>query len=89
VTTGAADIERNSIRDSGYGIVVGDGADSTVSPAIVSVHSNNIVRNSKAGLWNQQSRSVDATRNWWGDRTGPKTLKETSRKGNSALGSVL
>ena len=37
----------------------------------ITVNFNNIVDNSWSGVWNEVGETLDATRNWWGDVSGP------------------
>jgi nitrous oxidase accessory protein NosD len=37
----------------------------------IAVNFNNITGNSRYGVWNEGGQTLDATKNWWGDASGP------------------
>ena len=57
------EITGSTISKNKIGIFCGD--------SILEAHFNNIVDNSEGGVVNGGNVTVDATRNWWGDASGP------------------
>lgn len=89
--SGSITVRRNAIKESKYGIAVFDANGSTDVDAIT-VRSNSIADNEKAGIHNFLDEQLDAEKNWWGDTKGPKREAGKSGKtigqGNEAVGKV-
>jgi len=64
VGTSTVEITGSTISNNGIGIWV-------VSESTQEAHLNNIVDNTDYGVGNDGDGTVDATRNWWGDASGP------------------
>jgi hypothetical protein len=64
VGTSTVEITGSTISNNGIGIWV-------VSESTQEAHLNNIVGNTAYGVGNDGDGTVDATRNWWGDASGP------------------
>jgi hypothetical protein len=64
-------ISHNTITGYDYGIRLHDCTEGGVDPS-VQVHCNDIAGNSEYGILNENDGAdLDATGNWWGDKTGP------------------
>jgi len=61
-------VEGNTFTGNEYGIYV---FDTQTTLTGITVNLNNIAGNSKYGVWNKGSETLDATKNWWGDAGGP------------------
>ena len=64
VGTSTIEITGSTISNNGIGIWV-------LSDSTQEAHLNNIVGNTDYGVGNDGDGTVDATRNWWGDASGP------------------
>ena len=83
-------VEHNDFIDNG-----GDGIDvwtyswhSGPAPTGIEIHNNNIAGNGYDGLWvgSTVTETVNAERNWWGDKSGPSGIGTGS--GDSVIGNV-
>jgi len=61
-------VKGNTFTGNEYGIYV---FDTQTTLTGITVNLNNIAGNSKYGVWNKGSETLDATKNWWGDAGGP------------------
>lgn len=61
-------VEGNTFTGNHLGIYV---FDTQTQLTGITVNFNNIVGNSRYGVWNQGGETLDATKNWWGDVSGP------------------
>jgi parallel beta-helix repeat protein len=61
-------VEGNTFTGNDLGIYVFD-TQTTLNG--FTVNFNNIAGNSRYGVWNQGGETLDATKNWWGDTSGP------------------
>jgi parallel beta-helix repeat protein len=61
-------VEGNTLTGNDLGIYV---FDTQTTLTGITVNFNNIAGNSRYGVWNQGGETLDATRNWWGDVSGP------------------
>ena len=64
-TDGISIIDTSSISEHSRGIYVTTESDN------LTIHNSSIFNNTGYGILNYSSNTVDATRNWWGDPTGP------------------
>jgi len=62
------EVEGNTFAGNSLGIYV---FDTQTTLTGITVNFNNIAGNSRYGVWNQGGETLDATRNWWGDVSGP------------------
>jgi len=63
-----ADIEENVLDDNSNGVTVGYAAP---DKTIANINRNDIINNDDNGVLALENTVVDATKNWWGDVTGP------------------
>jgi hypothetical protein len=76
-----------TISDNG-GVGVGAGI-YVCGGSTLEAHFNSIIGNSEFGLLNDGGGTVDATRNWWGHKSGPQHLtKNLLGMGNAVFGDV-
>ena len=61
-------VEGNTFTGNDLGIYV---FDTQTTLTGITVNFNNIAGNSRYGVWNQGGETLDATKNWWGDASGP------------------
>jgi parallel beta-helix repeat protein len=61
-------VEGNTLTGNDLGIYVFDTQTTLIG---ITVNFNNIAGNSRYGVWNQGGETLDASRNWWGDVSGP------------------
>jgi parallel beta-helix repeat protein len=61
-------VEGNTFTGNSLGIYV---FDTQTTLTGITVNFNNIDGNSRYGVWNQGGETLDATKNWWGDASGP------------------
>ena len=61
-------VEGNTFTGNDLGIYV---FDTQTTLTGITVNFNNIAGNSRYGVWNEGGETLDATKNWWGDASGP------------------
>jgi nitrous oxidase accessory protein NosD len=61
-------VEGNTFTGNNLGVYVFN-TQTTLSG--ITVNFNNIAGNSRYGVWNQGGQTLNATKNWWGDASGP------------------
>jgi nitrous oxidase accessory protein NosD len=61
-------VEGNTFTRNNLGVYV---FDTQTTLAGITVNFNNIAGNSWYGVWNEGGQTLDATKNWWGDASGP------------------
>ncbi len=61
-------VEGNTFTGNDLGIYVFDTQTTLIG---FTVNFNNIAGNSRYGVWNEGGETLDATKNWWGDTSGP------------------
>ena len=61
-------VEGNTFTGNSLGIYV---FDTQTTLTGITVNFNNIAGNSRYGVWNEGGETLDATKNWWGDASGP------------------
>jgi parallel beta-helix repeat protein len=61
-------VEGNTFTGNNLGIYV---FDTQTTLTGFTVNFNNIAGNSRYGVWNQGGQTLNATKNWWGDASGP------------------
>jgi hypothetical protein len=61
-------VSGNTFTGNSLGIYV---FDTQTTLTGITVDFNNIVGNSRYGVWNQGGQTLNATKNWWGDASGP------------------
>jgi len=61
-------VEGNTFTGNNLGIYV---FDTQTTLTEITVNFNNIAGNSWYGVWNEGGETLDATKNWWGDASGP------------------
>jgi hypothetical protein len=74
IWNGVVDIERSRIENNAYAgvIVLADNPTAPqFVPADVSIHDSEIQGNGQYAVWNRNSSSVKADKNWWGSLDGP------------------
>jgi parallel beta-helix repeat protein len=64
-------VEGNTFTGNSLGIYVFDTQTELIG---ITVNFNNIADNSWYGVWNEGGETLDATKNWWGDATGPSGI---------------
>ena len=80
-TSGTLNIANNFLDNNVIGVdITSDGLAAGVN---VDVNENHIAGNTTAGLENDSTVTVDASRNWWGDAAGPTNVGGT---GNPVVG---
>jgi len=76
-----ATISNNGGLGQGAGIYVCGGS-------TLKAHCNKIVDNTNLGVLNDGGKTVDATGNWWGDKSGPSHQTNPLGMGNGVFGDV-
>ena len=61
-------VEGNTFTGNSFGIYVFDTQTELIG---ITVNFNNIAGNSWRGVWNDGGETLNATKNWWGDASGP------------------
>ncbi len=61
-------VEGNTLADNSIGVYV---FDTQTELDGITLNFNNIADNSWYGIWNDGGEALEATRNWWGDVSGP------------------
>ncbi|MGA2671240.1 MAG: CFI-box-CTERM domain-containing protein [Dehalococcoidia bacterium] len=61
----------NNFTGNSWGIYV---FDTQTTLTRITVDFNNLDGNSKYGVWNEGGQTLDATKNWWGDASGPSGI---------------
>ena len=64
-------VEGNTFTGNDLGIYV---FDTQTELTGITVNFNNIADNSWYGIWNEGGETLDATKNWWGDASGPSKV---------------
>lgn len=64
-------VEGNTFTGNSLGIYV---FDTQTELTGITVNFNNIADNSWYGVWNEGGETLDATKNWWGDASGPSGI---------------
>jgi len=64
-------VEGNTFTGNSLGIYV---FDTQTELTGITVNFNNIADNSWYGIWNEGGETLDATKNWWGDASGPSKV---------------
>ncbi|MEA1871886.1 MAG: right-handed parallel beta-helix repeat-containing protein, partial [Chloroflexota bacterium] len=64
-------VEGNTFTGNRYGIYV---FDTQTELTGITVNFNNIAGNFRYGIWNEGGEALDATKNWWGDASGPSRV---------------
>ena len=87
VSTSTVEMTGATVSNNG---AVGEGAGIYVcGGSTLEAHFNTIMANYAFGLANDGGGMVDATYNWWGDKSGPRHLTENLLgKGNAIIGDV-
>jgi hypothetical protein len=63
-------VNGNNFTGNRHGLYVFDTQETLTG---ITVNFNNIADNSLSGVWNDGGQTLNATRNWWGDASGPSS----------------
>ena len=77
-------VEGNTFTGNSLGVYV---FDTQTELTGITVNFNNIIDNDWYGVWNEGGETLDATKNWWGDASGPS--KEGPGDGDDVSSKVL
>ncbi|MFA4854631.1 MAG: right-handed parallel beta-helix repeat-containing protein, partial [Candidatus Omnitrophota bacterium] len=85
--SGTVNITNNTVNNSYNGIAIKDGQNITGKD--IHVNYNNLINNSNAGVYNGGIGILDATKNYWGNATGPyNATTNASGSGNAVSDNV-